>query len=197
MFPTELETDRLRLVRCCRKNISARELYEYMRVDAPHMDEISEHVVWEPHRTVKESEEYLEELEAEWESRKQATYIVYPREGEADAGEFAGLTNTRFAWDRKTAGLGIWLRKPFWGRGYSGERAAALMELAFEDLDLEVVGASHQPGNEQSRRAVEKYIEAHGGQYDGLLRNWIAKDDEVRDLRRYTVTKEQYEEATG
>jgi hypothetical protein len=56
---------------------------------------------------------------------------------------------------------------------------------------------AHQPGNEQSQRAVEKYVEAHGGQYDGLLRNWVVKDDEIRDLRRYTVTREQYEEATA
>jgi RimJ/RimL family protein N-acetyltransferase len=131
MFPTEIETERLRLVRCCRDNISALELYEYMREDAPHMDEISEHVIWEPHRTVKETDEYLDELEEEWESRKQATYVVYPRAGEDGAGEFAGLANMRFAWDRKTGGPGIWLRKPFWGRGYSGERAAALMQLAF------------------------------------------------------------------
>lgn len=70
------------------------------------------------------------------------------------------------------------------------------MELAFEGLDLELVGAAHQDGNEKSERAVEKYAEAHGGQYDGVLRNWIPKDDEVRDIHRYTVSREQYRDAT-
>ncbi|WP_336135477.1 hypothetical protein [Natronomonas amylolytica] len=44
-----------------------------------------------------ETDDYLDELEDEWESRKQATYVVYPRDSEDDACEFVGLTNMRFA----------------------------------------------------------------------------------------------------
>jgi len=69
------------------------------------------------------------------------------------------------------------------------------MHLAFERLDLEPVGAAHQDGNERSERAVEKYVEAHSGQYDGILRNWVPSGDEVRDLHRYTVSREQYRNA--
>lgn len=192
MFPTEIETDRLRLVRLHRENVSTRELYRQMNRDAHDMDEISEYVMWEPQTTMKDTSEYLAEVEEQWEERKQATYVVYPRSGEEGAGTFAGVTNLHIGWDRRTGELGIWLRKPFWGRGYSGERADALMELAFERLDLELVGAAHQDGNEKSKRAVETYVEANGGQYDGVLRNWISKEDEVRDLHRYTVSREQY-----
>lgn len=192
MFPTEIETDRLRLVRLHRETVSTRELYQQMNRDAPDMDEISEYVIWEPQTTMKDTSEYLAEVEEQWEERKQATYVVYPRSGEAGSGTFAGVTNLHIGWERRTGELGIWLRKPFWGRGYSGERADALMELAFERLDLELVGAAHQDGNEKSKRAVETYVEANGGQYDGVLRNWIPKEDEVRDLHRYTVSREQY-----
>lgn len=192
MFPTEIETDRLRLVRLHRETVSTRELYQQMNRDAPDMDEISEYVVWEPQTTMKDTSEYLAEVEEQWEERKQATYVVYPRSGEEGSGTFAGVTNLHIGWERRTGELGIWLRKPFWGRGYSGERADALMELAFERLDLELVGAAHQDGNEKSKRAVETYVEANGGQYDGVLRNWIPKEDEVRDLHRYTVSREQY-----
>jgi len=112
-----------------------------------------------------------------------------------DAPELAGTTNLHVDWDRRSAELGIWLRKPFWGRGYSGERAAALLEVAFDRLDLDVVGSSHQDGNHRSRRAIEKYVAAFGGQYDGRLRDFAPTDGEVRDLHRYTVTREQYREA--
>lgn len=196
MFPTEIETERLRLVRLCRENVPATDLYEHMSDDAPDMDEISEYVMWEPHQTVKETENHLEEVEQQWEGREQATYVVYPRAEEANAGAFAGVANLHFGWERRSAELGIWLRKPFWGRGYSGERAGALLELAFERLDLELVGAAHQVGNEKSKRAIEEYVEAYGGQCDGILRNWIPKDGEVRDLRRYTVSHEQYRNAS-
>lgn len=66
------------------------------------------------------------------------------------------------------------------------------MELAFEQLDLEFAGAAHQPGCERSKRAIERYIEANRVQYDGVLRYWIPKNDEVRDLHRYTVSRKQY-----
>jgi ribosomal-protein-alanine N-acetyltransferase len=44
-------------------------------------------------------------------------------------------------WDRRVGTLGTWLRKSYWGRGYSSERAAALIELVFEQLDLEIIEA--------------------------------------------------------
>lgn len=193
MFPTEIETNRLQLVRCCRENITTKELYQQMKHDAPNMAEINEYVLWKPHQTMKDTHEHLDEIERQWENRDQATYLIYPQKHEEGAGTFAGVTNLHFGWERRAAELGIWLRKPFWGRGYSGERADALMELAFKQLDLELIGAAHHDGNERSKRAIKKYIEAHGGQYDGILRNWIPKDDEVRDLHRYTVSHEQYQ----
>jgi RimJ/RimL family protein N-acetyltransferase len=232
VFPDEITTERLRLVRLCRENVSAAKLYRHMRAGAPHMGEVSEYVMWDPHETPKDTHDYLRNVEDQWDDREQATYAIYSRgeKGEAEraevetgdvefrdgtdvigdgrdvvgdggnvtrahAEELAGTTNLNFDWDRRSAELGIWLRKPFWGRGYSGERAAALLELAFDRLDLELVGASHQDGNEQSRRAIEKYVERFGGQYDGLLRNFAPKGDEVRDLHRYTISKEQYRNA--
>lgn len=191
-----METDRLRLVRLCRENTPTRELYRWLKADAPAMDEIREYVAWEPHRTVKDTHEYLTEVEERWESREQATYAMYPREGEDGAGTLAGVTNLDVGWEKRAGEPGVWLGKPSKGRGYSGERAAALMELAFEGLDLKLVGATHQDGDEKSERAVEKYVETHGGQYDGVLRNWIPKGDEVRDIHRYTVSREQYRDAT-
>jgi RimJ/RimL family protein N-acetyltransferase len=124
------------------------------------------------------------------------TYLLYPREGEEGAGEMAGTCGLGVDWDTRVGELGIWLRKPFWGRGYSGERAAALMDLAFERLDLEVVAIPVIPDNEQSNRAVEQYVEAHGGRLEGRLRNARATPDGPVDLNRYTVSQAEYREAT-
>jgi ribosomal-protein-alanine N-acetyltransferase len=99
-------------------------------------------------------------------------------------------------WEKRTGELGMWLRKDFWGRGYSGERAAALMDLAFERLDLEVVAVTHHADNDKSCRAIEKYIDTHGGRCEGLLRNWLPYDNEVADEYRYTVTQAEYRAAS-
>ncbi|SFG44122.1 Acetyltransferase (GNAT) domain-containing protein [Halopelagius inordinatus] len=85
--------------------------------------------------------------------------------------ERAGMCGLTCEWDRDRGELGIWLRKRFWGRGYSGERTRALMHLAFERLDLGPVAVGVAAENDRSRRAVEKYIDAAGGRFEGVVRH--------------------------
>ena len=80
------------------------------------------------------------------------------------------------------------------GRGYSGERAAALFEVAFERLDLDLVAVVAFVDNERSKRAIETYTEAYGGSRDGLLRNWRVQDGEPIDCVRYSVSRSAWEE---
>ena len=79
------------------------------------------------------------------------------------------------------------LFRSFWGRGYSGERAGALLELAFERLHLSVVSVNHRDGNERSRRASKKYVDEYGGQHDSVKRD-APTADEIEIHHRYPVT---------
>ncbi|WP_458188210.1 GNAT family N-acetyltransferase [Haladaptatus sp. NG-WS-4] len=192
MFPERIETERLELEAITHETVDVFDLYRYTAHDAPHIDELTEHLSWDPHATPKETKEFVDWAESRREKTKGAEFVIRPKAGEPNAGEFAGTTGLGIDWERRTGTFGLWLRKPFWGRGYSGERAGALMELAFDRLDLELVAVEHLDGNEQSRRAIEKYVDAHGGQYDGILRNWQPDGDEVRDSHRYTISREQW-----
>ncbi|PSP87487.1 N-acetyltransferase [Halobacteriales archaeon QS_4_69_34] len=198
MFPEEIETDRLVLERCCHENLDVLELYRVCS-DADWQEDmaaVTRYMPWEPHETVAESAEFIDDAEKRWEERESADYVIRPADGQEGAGVFAGVGSLHLDWDRRTGRLGTWLRKRFWGRGYSGERAAALMDLAFERLDLELVAVTHHVENEQSERAVEKYIETYGGRREGRLRNWIPYGDEVADEIRYSVSREEYRAAT-
>jgi len=215
LFPDRIETERLVLEAATTESVDPLELYEHVREGAPHIDEITEHVTWDPHETPKESAEFLELITEEREEGEGATYVVRPKPGEESearsaseessgggprdgAGEFAGLTGLGVDWDAQTATFGAWLRKPFWGRGYSGERAAALMDVAFDRLDLEAVVVCVHEGNEKSRKAVSRYVEAHGGHREGLLRNFeVNMDGSVADVHRFTVTAAEYRAATA
>lgn len=192
MFPEVLETQRLRLEKFCRENVSP---YELHRVLGPDTSEIFRYVSSSPYATAKEAYDDLRESERMWDEREKARYVIRPRQTEDGAGEVAGVTSLKCMWGKRTGRLGIKLRKPFWGRGYSEERADALIQLAFEELDLEIVSAGYQEDNQKSKRAIEKYIEKYGGSYDGVLRNWVPVDGEVHDLHRYTVSREEYFEA--
>jgi len=198
LFPERIETDRLVLEPATTETLDPLDLYEHVREGAPHIDEITEHVTWDPHETPKVTAEFLELITEQRENDEGATYVVRPREGQEGAGEFAGLSGIGVDWEAETAEFGAWLRKPFWGRGYSGERAAAFIEVAFERLDLSAVVVTVFDGNEKSRKAVSRYVEAHGGRHEGLLRNFqTAKDGSVADVHRFTVTAEEYREATA
>ena len=71
------------------------------------------------------------------------------------------------------------------------------MALAFDVLDLEVVCVTHDPDNEKSGRAIEKYVESLGGRREGVVRNGVVIGDEPRDTVRYSITAEEWQEATG
>jgi RimJ/RimL family protein N-acetyltransferase len=196
LFPERIETDRLELAAMTTDSVDVMEFYRICSGEAAEaIEEVTENLTWEPHDHPKETIEFLEFVEDKRESDDGTEYLIRPKAGEDGAGEVAGATGISVDWDRRTATLGMWLRRPFWGRGYSGERAAALMELAFERLDLELVAVTHMVGNEKSRRAIEKYVEAHGGRHEGRLRNWDATGEAPRDLHRYTVSAEEYRDS--
>ena len=195
LFPERIETDRLVLEALRTDTVDPLIYYEY--ASAEHADEVTTHLPWDPHDQPKESLDAIRDAEEAREADEHAEYVVRPRESGEGVGEFVGTTGIYPKWDRRTATFGVWLRPMFWGRGYSGERAAAMIGLAFDRLDLDLVAVAHMDGNEKSRRAVEKYVERFGGQYEGLLRNFQVNDDgTIVDMHRYTITSDQYENAT-
>ncbi|MBP1985751.1 GNAT family N-acetyltransferase [Halolamina salifodinae] len=194
MFPVIIETERLRLEPRTPEYVDTLAVYEHCKQGAPEIDEVTEYLPWDPHATPNDTAEFLERGAKGREEREGIDYVIRPKEGEEGAGEIAGFGGLTFDWDTDSAELGTWLRKRFWGRGYSGERALALAELAFENLDLEVVTVTHDVGNENSERAIEKYVDRMGGRREGTLRNYHAGDPPV-DAVRYSVTQDEYREA--
>ena len=192
LFPEIIETERLRLERLD-ETLTVLEQYEHVKAGAPDVDEVTEYMTWEPHGTPNETRDFLQRVAEGWVDGERAEYAVVPRDGEPRAGEYAGSAGMGIDWDRRTGTLGMWLRKPFWGRGYSGERAIAHMHLAFDRLDLEVVAVTHEVGNEKSRRAIEKYVDRVGGRREGTFRNFEThRDVGPVDSVRYTVSREEW-----
>ncbi|WP_254840447.1 GNAT family N-acetyltransferase [Natronomonas marina] len=196
LFPTTIETPRLRFEVIRPDSFDPYEMYEHVHADAPNIEEVTQWLNWDPHEHPKETAEFVDYVGKNYDNDEGADYAIYPRDGEDRAGQFAGTTGLSVDWDLRRGTLGAWLRKPFWGRGYSGERAKALAALAFDVLDLDVVGVTHDPENEKSGRAIKKYIGALGGRKEGVIRNDIVMNGEPRDSVRYSVTAEEYREAT-
>lgn len=191
LFPAEMESERLRYERLHPDDFDAFELYEHVQLEEPGVDEITEYLSWDPYTTPKEAFDLVEHCGENFVNGIDATYVVRPKEGER-AGELAGLASLHPDWDRQLATLGTWFRKPFWGQGYSGERAARFLKLAFDRLDLEVVTVTTDPNNEKSQRAIGKYVERFGGRKEGLIRNDVVVDGKPRDSIRYSISQEEW-----
>jgi ribosomal-protein-alanine N-acetyltransferase len=194
LFPERIETERL--VFEPTHEVDVHRMYQVCGKDE-NIEEITQYMPWDPHATPKETAEFLEGQAEQWEDGESAGYVIRPAEGEDGAGELAGTTALHTDWDKQLGTIGLWLRKPFWGRGYSGERAGASLTLAFEHLDLEMVAVTHMAGNEKSRRAIEKYVERFGGRHEGLLRHFEREHlvtGGAVDARRYTISAEEFAE---
>jgi len=196
-FPREVTTDRLRLVAADTASVDPFDLYEVCREGAPNVDEVTRYLTWEPYGTVNDAFEFLEICESAFESGDAAHYAVHVGETEPESGAFAGMAGLSVDWDRRLGTLGTWLRRRFWGRGYSGERARALMRVAFDRLDLDAIAVTCHAENGNSRRAILKYVEAAGGREEGLLRNHTRYRDGVADSYRFTVTYEEWASNLG
>lgn len=69
-----------------------------------------------------------------------------------------------------------------------------MLELAFDRLNLDVIGVTHHPENEKSRRVIEKYVNRFGGHKEDQIRNDIIIDDEPRDSVRYGITIDEWKQ---
>lgn len=193
MFPETFSTDRLSFERFRRENLSATELYRVVGTESESIEAETEYLPWEPVATVREAEKRIEAFEREWAERSRAEWVVRDEDGEG----VLGSTGIICQWEKDLAVLAIWLRKEYWGRGYSGERADALLEIAFDRLDFDVVGIPLHSENRNSFRAVGKYVERHGGRYEGVLRNHAGRYDEPVDHHRFSISQREYEKTNG
>jgi RimJ/RimL family protein N-acetyltransferase len=211
LFPEAVVTERLHLVRETDEYVDLRERYESLADDALSDEEV-QHAGFRPFEHLGDAREYVDVREAHWDDGNGVVYAIRPRDGEQgggeaprasdgravddeESGDLAGEAELSMDWGERRGVISCYLREPYWGRGYSGERAAALLALAFERFDLDVVVTAHAVENENSRRAVEKYVERFGGERDGGIRNWGRLDGEPVDLVQYSITREDYDES--
>lgn len=192
LFPETMTSPRLRYEAIRPERFDPFEMYEYVNPSATAIDEITAYLTWDPHETPAVTAEFVDHAGEQFAANEAVHYAIYPTDGDHED-EFVGTTALSAAWDRRVATLGLWLRRPVWGNGYSGERASRLLELAFDRLDLAVVAVEHDPRNEQSARAIEKYVDRFGGRREGRLRHGgVTQDGEPYDTVRYTISQEEW-----
>lgn len=190
IFPERIETERLELARLT--TADTMELYDLARTDG-WQAATARDMPWFGFDRPDEVRAFLERCENEWADGEAASYGIRPLSGEPNTGDLVGFTRFEPEWSRDRAGAEVVIAEPFQGRGYATERAEALLELAFDRLDLGAWVTKHAVGNDASRAMIESYVVGNGGQRDGLMRHENPRPDgRMTDQYRYSLLREEW-----
>jgi RimJ/RimL family protein N-acetyltransferase len=94
------------------------------------------------------------------------------------AGELCGAVGLTIEPAHRRAELGYWIGRPFWGRGYATQAAAAVMAIGFGEMGLRRIYATHLTRNPASGRVLEKL----GMRPEGILRQHVLHRGRWEDL---------------
>jgi RimJ/RimL family protein N-acetyltransferase len=87
------------------------------------------------------------------------------------------------------AGLGYWLDKPAWGKGYTTEAVRRVIQFGFDELKLNRIYAECFVDNVASARVMEKA----GMSYEGLLRQmYLHLSSGYKDVKLYAILREEW-----
>jgi RimJ/RimL family protein N-acetyltransferase len=87
---------------------------------------------------------------------------------------------------RRSAEIGYWLGRAYWGRGIASAAVRAVTEHAFGHFDLVRLHAGVFAWNPASARVLEKA----GYRLEGRLRSAVTKDGRTTDELLYAITRE-------
>jgi RimJ/RimL family protein N-acetyltransferase len=163
---------------------------DLIALDAAITESLPDLVRWLPwahaNHSRRDTRRYLRVAQSARAARNAFEFAIVAR-GDEDLLGMASLH--RLDWPRRSCGLGYWVRRSSWGKGYATEAGAALLHHAFADLKLNRVEALVALENTASHRVVEKLgfsregvarrIERVAGEYiDHVQYSLVAADGE-------------------
>ena len=142
--PRQIDTQRLTLI--APNSDDAEAIFErYASIP-----EVTRYLGWPQHRSVADTQGFLEFSAMEWERWPAGPYLIWSR----DDGRLLGGTGLSFK-DEHIAITGYVLAKDSWGQGYASEALAAMIDLARE-IGVTRVEALCHPQHRASWRILEK-----------------------------------------
>ncbi len=176
-----LETPRLLLRPMTMRD--AADIFDYSR-DA----EVARHVLWDAHRSLADSKEYLRYILRQYREGRPSSYGMVLKE----TGRLVGTMG--FMWlneENSTVEIGYSLARSQWNRGLTTEALHALIDMAFIYLRIHRIEAQHDVNNLASGRVMLKC----GMRPEGVLRGRIYNKGKFVDVALYAILREDWEQA--
>ena len=173
----QIETDRLILRMWSKRDAEA--LFDYAKDP-----DVGPNAGWKPHANVGESRLIIDQL-----FRRNMTWAIVEKETGTVVGSI-GFEPDKYRPEINSREMGYSLAKSRWGNGYMTEAAKALIKYAFQELKLDVLMIRTSESNIRSQRVIDKC----GFVYEGTLRRaYRTYDDNKREVRCYSMLREEYE----
>jgi [ribosomal protein S5]-alanine N-acetyltransferase len=149
-------------------------------------EEVSKYVTWDRHKTTNDTKEFIEFVLGRYEKGEIAPWGIELKE----KGKFIGTVDF-VSWSpyHNNAEIGYVLSKSYWGKGITTEAANEIIRFGFEKMDLVRIQARCFMENKGSERVMEKL----GMIYEGVIRKGMFTKGEHRDLKLYSLLKEEFD----
>ena len=175
----ELETSRLVLRPLKMKD--AKDIFAY--ASDP---DVARYVLWEPHKTVADTRNYIRYIRALYHRGLPASWAVTLRE----SGQVIGTIGFMWYSDANSAAeIGYSFSKAHWNMGYATEALRTVMESVFRTLPVNRLEAQHDVRNPASGRVMEKC----GMRKEGVLRQRIKNKGEFVDVALWSFLRTDLE----
>lgn len=140
---------------------------------------------WKPYTERAQAEKLLAEIHEHF---RQKTLFQWGIARKADDKIIGTTTLFRLDEQSRRAEIGYILNRRFWGNGFAGEALTALLDFAFEKMNLHRIEADIEPRNAASVKTVERL----GFKREGLLRErWIV-GGELQDSLVYGLLRSDW-----
>lgn len=137
----------------------------------------------------EEAERAVEGIRRQVASGEAAVFAVRLAAGGEEDGELIGMIGLHPEPRHERAGMGFWIGRPYWDRGYATEAGREVVRWGFEQRELRRIHAECFSRNGASRRVLEKL----GMQREGVLRSHFRKWGEFVDVEVYGLLRPEWE----
>lgn len=183
-----LETERLLLRKLQMEDIY--EYYERLYGDA----DVSEYMLFDPHQDIAES---LESLQQKLDRYDQGNFYCWGITLKEEEGLIGLIQLLRFNEKTQTCSFVYMLGCQYWNKGYGTEMLKAVIQFAFEELEVERITADHMTKNPASGKVMAKagmqHIGTEKGKYEKLGILWDAEVYEIRNEKKPGLTANAYQ----
>lgn len=159
----------------------AADLYAYARDEA-----VSRFVLWERHRTLRDSKAALRGMIAANRQGRPGTFALELR------AEARMVGTLGFQWldpENLSSELGYSIARRLWGQGLAAEALLAAVRYAFETLGLQRLEARHDVLNPASGRVLEKA----GFTCEGIQLSSVSLKGRRADMRCWALLREDWQ----